>query len=87
MKTKKKKSIMATSIMAFAGLLGYCAFYTYDYNQNKAHESDLLLENIEALASDGESGGTNISGCLGLWGSCTLPNGTVSKAPAVEVGL
>ena len=47
---------------------------------------DPILEaNVEAL-TNGE-GGVSISTCLGVLGPCTLPNGTVSKAPAVEIQL
>ena len=37
--------------------------------------SKLLNANVEALATT----------CLGLWGECTLPDGTESKAPAVHI--
>jgi hypothetical protein len=55
-------------------------------NMNSQSEnllSDIALANVEALAQ--ESGG--ISMCLGLWGDCILPDGTVSKAPAVHYQL
>lgn len=43
--------------------------------------SKLLNANVEALARDEISATT----CLGLWGECTLPDGTESKAPAVHI--
>lgn len=45
------------------------------------HSNAIFEENVEAL-SDGE---IEVSGCLGLWGVCTLPDGTQSMAPAVHV--
>ena len=36
--------------------------------------------------SDSE-GDVGVTTCLGLWGTCTLPDGTESKAPAVHVTL
>ena len=44
--------------------------------------SKLLNANVEALARDEISATI----CLGLWGECTLPDGTESEAPAVHIG-
>lgn len=46
-------------------------------------ESDSLFEsNVEAL-SDGE--GVSVSVCLGIWGTCTTPDGSKSMAPLASV--
>lgn len=44
--------------------------------------SKLLNANVEALARDEISATT----WLGLWGECTLRDGTESEAPAVHIG-
>lgn len=45
--------------------------------------SDSLFEsNVEAL-SDGE--GVSVSVCLGIWGTCTTPDGSKSMAPLASV--
>jgi hypothetical protein len=54
-------------------------------SQNDNLLSDLALANVEALAS-GE-GGTTVTTCLGLWGSCTTSSGATSKAPLVEASF
>lgn len=47
---------------------------------SRANES-FFESNIQALAA----GEVHVTTCLGWWGKCTLPNGTESLAPAVEV--
>lgn len=39
------------------GLSAYAGYRTYDAYVEKQFESNLMLENIEALANDGESSG------------------------------
>lgn len=54
--------------------------------QPKEPVSELTLANIEAMAV-GKDIQPSVATCLGIWGDCTLPGGTKSKAPAVEVNL
>lgn len=46
-------------------------------------ESDSLFEsNVEALSA-GE--GVSVSVCLGIWGTCTTPDGSKSMAPLASM--
>ncbi len=75
----KKLVITAAAVAAMVSGAGVAVHVTGSQN-------DPIFEaNVEALAN-GE-GGVSISTCLGVLGPCTLPNGTVSKAPAVEIQL
>lgn len=73
----KKKLIFAAGAMIIAAAVSATV-----YVNRSADRNDLFEQNLEALAK-GE--GVKIYTCLGLWGECTLPSGTTSKAPAVEV--
>ena len=53
----------------------------FNVNLSNRSTNELFDSNVEALAR----GEVNVSTCLGLWGECTLPNGTKSKAPAIEI--
>lgn len=72
----KRKVCIACGIIAVS-VAATCGMWI----QRSSDEFDSLVEmNVEAL-SRSESGG--ISACFGIWGTCTLPDGTKSKAPAV----
>ena len=74
----KKKVLFAAGIMIIAAAVS--AAVCLNFGQTR--HNDLFEQNLDALAR-GE--GVKIYTCLGLWGECTLPSGTTSKAPAVEV--
>ena len=73
----KKKLLFAAGAMVIAAAVS--AAVCLNFGQTR--HNDLFEQNLDALAR-GE--GVKISTCLGLKGECTLPNGTTSKAPAVE---
>lgn len=72
----KKKLFFAGAalLLAAAAVTGYSL-------RGESNLSALLDANVEALAGNE----VTTSSCLGLWGTCMLPGGTISKAPAVEV--
>ena len=65
------------------GLSAYAGYRTYDAF-NGVSESDLLLANAEALASDSESG-VDVKSCLGITAPCKLSDGSESLGPLVSV--
>lgn len=80
----KRNILKITFIAAVVVAAGYIA---YSHFQKTETLSDLALQNVEALADDENDGGVAVSGCLGVWGKCTLPDGTKSLAPAVHVSF
>ena len=74
----KKKVLFAAGAMIIAAAVSAAVCLTC----GQTRHNDLFEQNLDALAR-GE--GVKIYTCLGLKGECTLPNGTISKAPAVEV--
>ncbi|WP_462376314.1 hypothetical protein [Rikenella microfusus] len=77
---RKSKMLIAGGAL----VIGSAAAFNFLMAQPKEQISDLTLANIEAMAVPDE-GGMTITTCLGLWGPCTLPDGTESKAPAVTI--
>ena len=81
MKTTMKRTLVVS--VSFCLVLFASVSIWHLSTHSKA--SNLLRENVEALSdSEGDMGVTT---CLGIWGTCTLPDGTESKAPAVHVTL
>ena len=76
----KKKIFMSIAAVAVVAVAAVNVSYALQENDL----SDLALANVEMLAY-GE--GTSVTGCLGLWGSCTTASGAVSKAPLVEANF
>ena len=71
-----------TILLAAGAVLLAAAVSAFVYVKNENNSMDELFEaNVEALTN----GEISVSTCLGLWGTCTLPDGTMSKAPAVHV--
>ena len=68
-------------IYAFFSAVVICASALVLLSARSSNVHPLFEANIEALANKEIS----IITCLGFWGDCTLPSGTVSKAPAIEV--
>lgn len=77
------KKIFLSSIAALA--IGAVAVFNLNIANQDSAMSDVSLANVEALAS-GENG-VRITTCLGLWGTCTLPSGTISREPAFYIEL
>lgn len=71
----KKKVIGIIAVIAIASVAGYNVYTS----QNNVKLSGLALNNIEALANNGE-GGITIKCCAALWGTCK----DNIKAPYVE---
>ena len=61
------------------GLSAYVGYRTYD-TYNEVSENNLLLMNVEALASDAESG-VEIESCLSIAGPCKLSSGASGIGP------
>ena len=79
----KKKILVPLMGAVVLGLGAYAGYRTYDAYA-ETNESDLLLENAEALANGGESG-VDVKTCLGLIAPCKLSDGSESLGPLVSV--
>jgi len=79
---KRKHLLVSLLGTVVLGLL-YYAGSNLNRKCSVEEEGTLLLKNVEALS--GGEGGTRITTCLGLWGTCTLSDGSSSKAPLVSI--
>lgn len=61
----KKKVIGVIAIVAIAVIAGYNVYTSH----TNVKLSDLALNNVEALANNGE-GGITIKCCAAIWGDC-----------------
>jgi hypothetical protein len=75
-----KKILYGIAVLAIAAV----AAWNVNLNSQGNDLSDISLANVEALAGEG---GTTVTSCLGLWGSCSTASGATSKAPLVEASF
>jgi len=72
----KKKILGGIAVLA---IVAVAAFNVILNTNQKSDMSLLALANVEALAGNESGGGISVTSCLGIWGTCTLPNGTIHK--------
>jgi hypothetical protein len=76
----KMKILGGTALLAIAAV----AVFNVNLSSKSNDLSAISIANVEALAGEG---GTTITTCLGLWGSCTTSSGASAKAPLVEASF